>query len=148
MTKNLKQFTSEKFLMVLFDQKLLFSYIEVSITDIQITGEAFSPPKRTSSTSKHNFFFFTFFCFCGYFALLDPDAEPLTWLNPGSNPDDPKHYTYILRQSHPKRKNKRVFLKWKIPGHEFSWSFFWPRPPLLLPPQTLPTPLSLHAARE
>jgi hypothetical protein len=35
------------------DQKLQFTFPYASIKDAQATGEAFSPQKRTSSTSKH-----------------------------------------------------------------------------------------------
>jgi hypothetical protein len=35
------------------DQKLQFIYPKASTKDVQATGEAFSPLKRTSSTSKH-----------------------------------------------------------------------------------------------
>ncbi len=41
--------------------------------DVQATGEAFSPQKRTSS-SKHRNFSFLFFWVI--FALLNPDADP------------------------------------------------------------------------
>ncbi len=58
-----------------------------SLKDVQVTEEAFSFQKRTSSTSKHEIskFFSTLWVI---FALLDPDSEtdpdpdPLTWLNP------------------------------------------------------------------
>ncbi len=39
--------------MVFFDRKLQFTYPQASIKDVQATGEAFSPQKRPSSTSKH-----------------------------------------------------------------------------------------------
>jgi hypothetical protein len=47
--------------------------------DVQATGEAFSPQKRTSSTSKNDFLklFYIFVCI---FALLDSDLW--TPLNP------------------------------------------------------------------
>jgi hypothetical protein len=50
MTKNCKN-TSEK--KSFFDQKLQFTYDKASIKDGQATGEAFSPQKRTSSTSEN-----------------------------------------------------------------------------------------------
>jgi hypothetical protein len=54
MTKNLKNVQQKKkFDIRIFNQKLLFSYPYASINDVQATGEAFSPQKRTSSTSKH-----------------------------------------------------------------------------------------------
>jgi hypothetical protein len=52
MTKNWEKFKAGKFL-YFFDEKLQFSYPLASIKDAQATGEAFSPQKRTSSTSKH-----------------------------------------------------------------------------------------------
>ncbi len=36
-----------------FDQKLQFTYPQASMKDFQAAEEAFSPRKRTSSTSKH-----------------------------------------------------------------------------------------------
>ncbi len=39
------------------------------------------PSKRTSSTSKHQISWL-FPIFVGHFDLLDPDPDPLTWLNP------------------------------------------------------------------
>jgi hypothetical protein len=54
-----------------------------SIKNAQATGEAFSPQKRTSNTSKHEIsLLFSFFV--GYFALLDPD--PATQINTDSDP--------------------------------------------------------------
>ncbi len=49
-----------------FDQKLQFTYPQASFKDVQTTGEAFSPQKRTSSTSKMKFINF-FYTFLGYF---------------------------------------------------------------------------------
>jgi hypothetical protein len=49
----LKKITAEKKINFFFDQKLQFTYPKASIKDAQATGEAFSPQKRTSSTSKH-----------------------------------------------------------------------------------------------
>jgi hypothetical protein len=49
----LKKITAEKNINFLGDQKLQFTYPLASIKDVQATGEAFSPQKRTSSTSKH-----------------------------------------------------------------------------------------------
>jgi hypothetical protein len=48
MTKKFKKFTAEQ-----NDKKVQFTYPYASIKDVQATGEAFSPQKRTSSTSKH-----------------------------------------------------------------------------------------------
>ncbi len=49
----LEKIYSWKFNFDFLDQKLLFTYPQASIKDTQATGEAFSPQKRTSSTSKH-----------------------------------------------------------------------------------------------
>ncbi len=54
--------------------KVQFTYHQASIKDIQATGEPCSPQKRTSSTSKHEFFSI----FEGLIALPDPDLGPLT----------------------------------------------------------------------
>ncbi len=37
-----------------FDQKMQFTYPKASIKNVHATGEAFSPQKRTSSTTKNN----------------------------------------------------------------------------------------------
>ncbi len=60
-----------------FGQILQFSYPYVSIKDAQALGEAFSPKKRTSSTSKQ---FLNFIYFCVLF--LPPGSDWLTRLNP------------------------------------------------------------------
>ncbi len=49
-----------------------------SVKDLQAPGEASSPQKRAFSTSKYNFFHFSFLW--AIFAFLDPD--PQTELNP------------------------------------------------------------------
>ncbi len=51
---------------ILIKKKLLFIYPLASMKDVQVTGEAFSPQKRTSSTSKHENSVL-FFYFCGSF---------------------------------------------------------------------------------
>ncbi len=43
--------------------------------DVQATGEALSPQKRTSSTSNMKFLHFFLFLWV-IFALLDPDPDP------------------------------------------------------------------------
>ncbi len=77
--------------------KLLFIYLEDFMKDVQATEGAFSPQKRTSSTSKHKFFeflhFFLFLCGHGQWgsgssrpksmrnhAVLDSDPDPQHWL--------------------------------------------------------------------
>jgi hypothetical protein len=52
MTKNWKKFTAEKNIKFFLVQKQ-FTYPKASIKDVQVTKEAFSSLKRTSSTSKH-----------------------------------------------------------------------------------------------
>jgi hypothetical protein len=69
MTKIEKIYSGEKFY-IFFDQHLQFTRHFAYINDVQATGGAFSPQKRTSSTSKleifeHYFLFFTL-----------PDPEP------------------------------------------------------------------------
>jgi hypothetical protein len=65
-----------------------FTYPYASIKDVQATGEAFSPQKRTSSNSKNKISNF-FLCLWVIFALVDPDpdTDPGTPLNP-----DPQHW--------------------------------------------------------
>jgi hypothetical protein len=72
MTKNLKKIKAEK--------KLQFTYPWASIKGTQATGEAFSPQKRTSSNSKHEFLYFFSFLWV-IFALLDPDPHSATQIN-------------------------------------------------------------------
>ncbi len=84
----------------LFDQKLQFTYV-------QATGEDFSPQKRTSSTSKMKFIYF-FLCLWVIFALLDPDTDPGTALNPDT--------IWIRNHSSAKGPSGPVFLlvlEWK-----------------------------------
>jgi hypothetical protein len=56
-----------------------------SIKDAQAKGEAFSPQKRTSSPSKHDFFYFYLF-FRVIFALLDQAPDPATQINADPDP--------------------------------------------------------------
>ncbi len=79
------QFTVEKKLNF-FESKSTIYLPLGPIKDVQVTEEAFSSQKRTSSTSKHEIS--KFFYFCGYFFLswiririLNTDPDPLTWLN-------------------------------------------------------------------
>jgi hypothetical protein len=51
MTKNLKK--NFKLKEIFLDQKLHYTYPKASIEVAQATGEAYSPQKRKSSTSKH-----------------------------------------------------------------------------------------------
>jgi hypothetical protein len=53
MTKNKTKFIAATKINFLGDQKLQFSYLYASIKKVQVTEEAFSSQKRTSSTSKH-----------------------------------------------------------------------------------------------
>jgi hypothetical protein len=53
-TKNWKKFRAEKKIIYFFDQKLQFTYLSLGHhKGRQATEEAFSPQKRTYSTSKH-----------------------------------------------------------------------------------------------
>jgi hypothetical protein len=57
MTKLKKKITAENFFFFsFFDQKLQFTCRYASIKDVQATGEAFSPQKKTSSTSKNEIY--------------------------------------------------------------------------------------------
>jgi hypothetical protein len=68
MTKNLKKFTAGIFY-IFFGSK-----IAIYLKDAQVTGEAFNPQKRTSSTLKH------FECGSGLDSATqihaDPDPQP------------------------------------------------------------------------
>jgi hypothetical protein len=55
--KNFKKY-SGKFFSPFFGQKLQFTCPLASLKVVQAKGEAFSPPKRTSSTSKNQIFLF------------------------------------------------------------------------------------------
>jgi hypothetical protein len=77
----LKKTCNQKFNFYFLDQKLQFTFPLASIKDSQATGEAFSPQKRTSSTSKEKKIL-SFFQFFGViFALLDPDPDPTAQIN-------------------------------------------------------------------
>jgi hypothetical protein len=56
---------------------LLFTHPEASIKAVQATKEAFSPQKRTSSSSKSEISSFFQFLWV-IFALLYPDTDPVT----------------------------------------------------------------------
>ncbi len=55
MTKNWRKQTAENVL-IFFYQKLKFTYPYAPIKDVKATGEAFSPQKRTSSTSYNEIY--------------------------------------------------------------------------------------------
>ncbi len=82
--QKLKKIYSWKKITNFLNQKLQFTYPQAFIKDVQATEEAFSPQKWTSSTSKHEIFKF-FLLFGVIFAILDPDTDPLTWLNPNAD---------------------------------------------------------------
>jgi hypothetical protein len=48
-----KTFLAKMKIFLFLDKKLHFTYPYVSLNDVQVTKEAFSFQKRTSSTSKH-----------------------------------------------------------------------------------------------
>jgi hypothetical protein len=72
MTKIAKNLQLEKIKNFL-DQNLHLPIPRPPIQDVQVTKEAFSSQKRTSSTSKHEIS--TFLTFWVNFALLDPDTD-------------------------------------------------------------------------
>ncbi len=63
----------------IYDQKLQFTYPMASIKDVQATGEAFSPQKKTSSTKNLSYELFKFLLFLWVILLSwtgsDPDCE-------------------------------------------------------------------------
>jgi hypothetical protein len=77
MTKNLNKCTTEKKNCFFFGSTTIF----LSLKDVQVTKEAFSSRKRTSSTSKYEIFSF-FSTFVGHFCPpgsgsdWDPDPQP------------------------------------------------------------------------
>ena len=79
--------------MSFLDQKLQFTCPQASTKDVQATGEAFRPQKRTSSTSKHEICSLFLFLWV-IFALLVPDPDPLTLLNP-----DPVRIRFGIRST-------------------------------------------------
>jgi hypothetical protein len=73
------------------DKKLQFTYPEASIKDFQDTEEAFSPQKRTSTTSKHDFLFFS--TFVGHFCPPGSGSGSTDLIESGSYLDpDPKQW--------------------------------------------------------
>jgi hypothetical protein len=50
------------------DQKVKFTFTLAFLKDVQATGNAFNPQKRTSSTSK-NEIYYLFLIFVGHFGL-------------------------------------------------------------------------------
>jgi hypothetical protein len=87
--QKMKKCCSRKKSLVFFYQSFQFTY--PSIKDAQATGKSFSPQKRTSSTSKHEIFYFILFLWI-IFALLDPDpvaqinVDPVAQINVGPDP--------------------------------------------------------------
>jgi hypothetical protein len=71
--KNEKTYSWKQIL--IFFSNIAIIYPLASLKDVQATGEAFSPQKRTSSTLKHESSLFFLFLWV-IFALPDPD--PLT----------------------------------------------------------------------
>jgi hypothetical protein len=87
-----KKIYSWKLNFYFLDQKLQFTYPQDSIKDAQATGEAFSPQKRISRTSKHDNSG-TFFYFSGSFLPswirirnLNADPDPATQINADPQP--------------------------------------------------------------
>jgi hypothetical protein len=83
---------------IFFWSKIATTHSWASIKDVQATGEAFSPQKRTSSTSKDKIFN-GFLLSWAIFALLDPDCESGSGsrnpIDSVSNPD-PQHCSGII----------------------------------------------------
>jgi hypothetical protein len=70
---------------------LQFNYPYASIKDVQTTDEAFSPQKRTTSTSKHEISEL-FSIFAGHFFPAGYGSGFRILIESGSNLDpDPKH---------------------------------------------------------
>jgi hypothetical protein len=86
LTKNWKKCTAEKKTKFFLHQKLQLTYPWASIKDVQVTKEAFSSQKRTSSTSKHQIFYF-FSTFVGHFCPPGFRSESTDLIESGSNPD-------------------------------------------------------------
>jgi hypothetical protein len=82
--QKLKKLQLKQKLDTIFYQKLHFAVIYLFLglhEDVQTTEEAFSPQKRTSSTSEHEILFFSFFCgsyLPSWFWIPNPDMDPLT----------------------------------------------------------------------
>jgi hypothetical protein len=53
MTKNNKKFKAENIFIFVGSKTTIYLSLGASIKDVQVTKEAFSSQKRTSSTSKH-----------------------------------------------------------------------------------------------
>jgi hypothetical protein len=82
MTKNGRKKYSRNFFKIFFDQKLQFTYVKA-------TGEAFSPQKRTSNTSRN---YQLFSMFVGHFCPLRSGFESRDPIESGSNTDpNPQH---------------------------------------------------------
>ncbi len=64
-------------------QKLQFTYHKASLKDVKAIGEAFSPQKRTSRTSKYEIFDIFLFLYVIFVLLLDTDL---------GTPIDPQHF--------------------------------------------------------
>jgi hypothetical protein len=81
MTKNWEKFTAEQKIKYFFDQKLQFTYPLTSIKEFQV-AEAFSPQRRTSSTSKHEISIFLYIFVVlklpSWIRIPNPDPDPLT----------------------------------------------------------------------
>ncbi len=82
--QKLKKIYSWKKKKIFWDKKLQFTYPLASIKGAQVTKEAFSSQKRTSSTAKHEISYFLLLWVI--FALLDPDPLRIRIRNPGLCP--------------------------------------------------------------
>jgi hypothetical protein len=76
-------FDDQKFTAVkLFSDGKIAIYLSLGLQKgcSEATGEAFTPQKRTSSTSKHEILDFFLYLWV-IFALLDPDLDPAPQIN-------------------------------------------------------------------
>ncbi len=91
-----------KFHLYFFYQILQFTYPEASIKDAQAAGEAFSPQKRTFSTSKHEIYF----CYyCGSLltswirvriGISNANPDPATHINADPDPKPRSVFSHFI----------------------------------------------------
>jgi hypothetical protein len=94
MTKNERKKIQPKKVKYFFDQKLQFTYPYASIKDVKATGEAFSPQKKPSSTSRHEISkLFSIFVgqICPHESGSKSGSGSTDQIESGSKDPDPKH---------------------------------------------------------
>ncbi len=120
-------FDDQKFTKIYSWKKICFAskttiYLSLgSIKDVQVTKEAFSSQKRTSSTWKHEIYIF-FLLLWVIFALLDPDPDTgdseygsgsTNLTESGSNTDpDPKNPGFVCRREHAEQQCPHCPMVW------------------------------------